>query len=183
MKTKTWLLALGIWVLALVLLAWLPPAQSVDEDELLDPEEAFALAVTARDADTVVTVSDIDAFLGETGRLAVGDPEHVPAGIYAQQALVALGLWDGLESRLARAENVRAALALVARGEAPLGIVYATDARAEDGVVTVAEFDASTHAPIGYSFARLADSRSTAPVRNRPPVDIAQAATGGSTRR
>ena len=62
------------------------------------------------------------------GRLAIGNPDHVPAGIYARQALEALGLWPDVQSRLAPAADVRAALALVARGEAPLGIVYATDA-------------------------------------------------------
>lgn len=94
-------------------------------------------------------------------RLATGDPAHVPVGRYARQALEYLGAWRALEPRLARAENVRAALALVERGEAPLGIVYATDARAARSVRIVAEFPAASHSPIRYSFAVLAarDSR------------------------
>ena len=69
---------------------------------------------------------DLGALLAG-GRLAIGNPDHVPAGIYARQALEALGLWPGAKARLAPAADVRAALVLVARGEAPLGIVYATD--------------------------------------------------------
>jgi molybdate transport system substrate-binding protein len=98
---------------------------------------------------------DIAGWLGER-RLAVGDPAHVPAGIYARQALEHYGWWRALEPRLARAENVRAALALVERGEAPLGIVYATDARASRGVQVVAEFPETSHEPILYSFAAMA---------------------------
>lgn len=89
------------------------------------------------------------------GRLATGDPAHVPAGRYAQQALEYLGAWPAVERRLARAENVRAALALVERGEAPLGIVYATDARVAKSARVVAEFPAESHEPIRYSFAIL----------------------------
>jgi len=105
---------------------------------------------------------DLAGFLGER-RLAVGDPAHVPAGHYAQQALEHYGWWKAVEPRLARAENVRAALALVERGDAPLGIVYATDARASKGVRVVAAFPAETHAPILYSFAAVAgrDSQRT----------------------
>lgn len=99
--------------------------------------------------------ADLLAHLGD-GRLATGDPAHVPVGRYAREALEHLGSWSALEPRLARAENVRAALALVERGEAPLGIVYATDARAARSVRIVAEFPAASHAPIRYSFAILA---------------------------
>ena len=87
--------------------------------------------------------------LGE-GRLAVADPSSVPAGKYARAALTALGVWDSISSRLAPADNVRAALALVARGEAPLGIVYRTDALVERNVRIVDTFPASTHPPIVY---------------------------------
>ncbi len=93
------------------------------------------------------------ARLGTAGRLAVGDPSSVPAGIYAQAALRTLGLWDSLAPRLARAETVRAALLLVERGEAPLGIVYATDAAISPGVRVVADFPAGSHPPITYPFA------------------------------
>ncbi|WP_246172219.1 molybdate ABC transporter substrate-binding protein [Nitrospirillum amazonense] len=87
------------------------------------------------------------------GRLAVGDPAAVPAGKYAKAALQKLGAWDKVQDRLAPAENVRAALALVARGEAPFGIVYKTDAVAEPGVRIVATFPADSHAPILYPIA------------------------------
>lgn len=93
------------------------------------------------------------------GRLAVGDPAAVPAGIYAKQALTRLAVWDSVKDRLAPAENVRAALALVTRGVAPLGIVYGTDARADPGVRVAGTFPASSHAPISYPVALLASSR------------------------
>jgi molybdate transport system substrate-binding protein len=84
------------------------------------------------------------------GRLALGDPQTVPAGRYARQALGALGLWDQVAGRLAAAENVRSALQFVARGEAPLGIVYATDAKAEPKVRVVDNFPANSHPAIVY---------------------------------
>lgn len=91
--------------------------------------------------------------LAEGGRIAVGDPAHVPAGRYAQAALEWLGQWQAAAPRLARAENVRAALLLVERGEAPLGIVYATDAAASRGVAVIGTFPAESHRPITYPFA------------------------------
>ncbi|MDX2264239.1 MAG: molybdate ABC transporter substrate-binding protein [Hyphomicrobiales bacterium] len=97
--------------------------------------------------------TDLGSLLGAQGRLAVGEPAHVPAGVYAKQALQSLGQWGALEPRLARAENVRAALALVETGEAPLGVVYATDAAASTRVATIAAFPRSAHAPITYPFA------------------------------
>jgi molybdate transport system substrate-binding protein len=88
----------------------------------------------------------------------MGDPTHVPAGIYGKAALERLGLWQGVAHRIARADNVRAALMLVAEGEAPLGIVYETDARAESRVRIVAVFPESSHGPILYPAAVLAES-------------------------
>jgi molybdate transport system substrate-binding protein len=105
---------------------------------------------------------DFTALLGERGRLAVGDPDHVPAGIYARQALQAWGVWEQLEPRLARADNVRAALALVARGEAPAGIVYATDVQAEAMVSTLGTFPESLHEPIVNPVAVIAGRASPA---------------------
>jgi len=93
------------------------------------------------------------------GRLAVADTAAVPAGKYAKAALTALGVWPSVEARLLPAENVRAALAYVSRGEAPLGIVYATDARADPKVRVVGTFPASSHAPIVYPGAVTAASR------------------------
>lgn len=93
--------------------------------------------------------ADLSALIGD-GRLAIGEPRSVPAGTYAMEALKALQLDAAVEGRLAPVENVRAALALVAAGEAPAGIVYATDARAEPRVRVVATFPESSHAPIVY---------------------------------
>lgn len=90
------------------------------------------------------------AALGRRGRLATGDPDFVPAGRYARAALRRLGVWDAVAGRLVRAENVRVALAYVARGEAPLGIVYETDARMQPGVRIVGLFPAASHPPIVY---------------------------------
>lgn len=97
--------------------------------------------------------TDLLALLGPRGRLAVGDPAHVPAGRYAQAALDWLGQWQALAPRLARAENVRAALLLVERGEAPFGIVYATDAAASARVAVAGMFPAGSHPPVTYPFA------------------------------
>lgn len=102
---------------------------------------------------TITRGVDLASLLGANGRLATGDPKHVPAGIYAEQALKSLGLWDGLQSRLARAEDVRAALLFVERGEAPAGIVYATDAAQSKGVMVAGVFPAHSHDPITYPFA------------------------------
>ncbi|HQS97333.1 MAG: molybdate ABC transporter substrate-binding protein [Novosphingobium sp. 17-62-19] len=89
------------------------------------------------------------------GRLAMADPAAVPAGRYGREALVALGVWSSVAGRVAAAENVRAAMALVERGAAPLGIVYATDARASKSVRVVGVFPAGSHPPITYPVALL----------------------------
>ena len=99
--------------------------------------------------------------LGE-GRLAVGDVASVPAGVYAKAALLHLGLWDQVKTRLAPSDNVRSALQFVARGEVPLGIVYATDARAEAQVRVVAMFPVASHPPIVYPLALVADRKNPA---------------------
>ncbi|MEX0923929.1 MAG: molybdate ABC transporter substrate-binding protein [Rhodovibrionaceae bacterium] len=117
----------------------------------------IAPASSARGSVGVDVNLDLPALLGEGGRLVLGDPEHVPAGIYAKQALKSLGLWAGVEDRLARTDTARAALALVESGEAPLGIVYATDAKISEGVEAVGTIPASAHTPITYPFALLAE--------------------------
>ena len=89
------------------------------------------------------------------GRLCMGDPSSVPAGIYGKQALVSLGWWDVLSKRIVGTEDVRTALAFVARGECPLGIVYATDARMSDKVAVVAHFPDDSHEPVVYPVALL----------------------------
>lgn len=92
------------------------------------------------------------------GRIAIADPASVPAGRYAEAALRKLKLWDAAAPQLVRAENVRAALALVERGAAPYGIVYATDARASARVRVAGVFQQSSHPPIVYPLARLKSS-------------------------
>lgn len=87
------------------------------------------------------------------GRLAVGDPDHVPAGIYAKEALQKLGAWETLSPKLAPAEDVRGALALVARSEAPLGIVYGSDAVADKAVKVVSTFPEDSHQKVEYPVA------------------------------
>ncbi len=103
------------------------------------------------------------ALLGN-GRLALGDPQHVPAGRYARFALESLGVWASVAGRLAAAENVRVALALVARGETPLGIVYATDAASEPKVRTVARFPDGSHPRVTYPAALTRDAKAPAAV-------------------
>ncbi len=93
------------------------------------------------------------------GKLAMGEPNAVPAGKYGKAALEKLGVWASVEKSVASAESVRAALALVSRGEAPYGIVYATDAAADPGVVVVGKFPEDTHPPIIYPIAVLSESK------------------------
>ena len=102
----------------------------------------------------------------DRGRLATGDPDFVPLGRYAREALTALGVWNVVQPRLARAENARVATMLVARGEAPLGIVYATDVRATkgatDGVAIPSEFNVSARYPIAAVSSGSNDRAATA---------------------
>jgi molybdate transport system substrate-binding protein len=109
--------------------------------------------------------TDLASLLGPNGRIATGDPAHVPAGRYAQAALEWMGQWIALSPRLARADNVRAALLLVERGEAPFGIVYATDAAASPGVRVAGTFPAESHPPITYPFALLRRAEGKAQAR------------------
>lgn len=99
------------------------------------------------------------AKLAGDGRITTGDVKAVPVGIYAKQALEALGVWASVEPKMAMAANVRAALILVARGEAPLGIVYATDAAVEPGVKVVGVFPENSHPPIIYPVAATTDAK------------------------
>jgi len=116
----------------------------------------LVLIAHAKSIDQVQIVPNfpLSALLGDS-RLAMGDPQHVPAGRYAQSALVSLRVWDSVARRIAAAENVRAALSFVARGEARLGIVYATDA-IHPAVRIVGEFPADSHPPIEYPAALIA---------------------------
>jgi molybdate transport system substrate-binding protein len=100
---------------------------------------------------------DIAKAIGD-GRLSVANVESVPAGRYGKASLEKLGVWDKVKDKLAQAENVRAALLLVSRGEAPAGIVYQTDAASDKGVAIIGTFPADTHPPIIYPIALLKDA-------------------------
>jgi molybdate transport system substrate-binding protein len=95
----------------------------------------------------------------------MGDPDHVPVGIYGEKALESLGLWSGVQDRIARTNDVRAALTLVERGEAPLGIVYSTDAAISDKVKVIGVFPEDSHPPIIYPVAVVAGKDTPAATR------------------
>jgi molybdate transport system substrate-binding protein len=99
------------------------------------------------------------AKLAGDGKIATGDVKAVPVGKYAQAALEKLGAWQAAAPKFAMAESVRAALALVARGEAVLGIVYSTDAKVEPGVKIVGSFPADSHPPIVYPVAATTNAK------------------------
>ena len=101
---------------------------------------------------------DLAKLVGD-GRIATGEVNSVPVGKYAKSALEKLGLWASVQNKFAMADNVRAALALVARGEAVLGIVYETDAKVEKGVKIVGAFPADSHPPIVYPVAATANAK------------------------
>jgi molybdate transport system substrate-binding protein len=112
--------------------------------------------VVSADTPQHVTIGpnfNLVGMLGPNGRVATGDPAHVPVGIYAEQALKKLGIWDAVSPHLARTADVRAALLLVERGEAPAGIVYATDAAVSKAVMIAGTFPADSHDPVSYPFA------------------------------
>lgn len=122
-----------------------------NEMVLIAPADSKTKAVIAKDF-------PLASLLGE-GRLAMADVKSVPAGKYGKAALESLGIWSSVESRIAQAENVRGALKLVATGEAPLGIVYKTDAIAEATVKIIGTFPADSHPPIIYPVAVIATSQ------------------------
>ncbi len=110
------------------------------------------------------------------GRLATGDPDSVPVGRYARSALISLGVWNDVADHLVRADNVRTALAFVARGEVPLGIVYETDARIDKKVRVVDLFPESSHLPISYPIALT----STANAKAAPFVEFLRGPAGAA---
>jgi molybdate transport system substrate-binding protein len=133
----------------------------VAEHKLIKPETRFNLLgnklVLVAPADSSVNLAIAPNFplaqaLGN-GRLAMADPSAVPAGKYGKAALEALGVWSSVSSKIAPAQDVRATLLLVSRGEAPLGIVYQTDAAADKSVKIVGTFPEETHPPIIYPIA------------------------------
>ncbi len=115
--------------------------------------------VAPKDSTLALTIApkfDLAGALGADGRLALGEPNSVPAGKYARASLTSLGVWDSIRPRVVSADNVRAALNFVARGEAPLGIVYRSDAVSEPAVRVVGTFPDASHAPIVYPAAIVA---------------------------
>lgn len=118
---------------------------------LVAPKDSTATAEIAANFDLAKLLGD--------GRLAMGDVKAVPAGKYGKAALEKLGVWPSVEGKIAQAENVRAALKLVSTGEAPLGIVYQTDAAAEPGVKIIGTFPEETHPPIIYPVGITAESK------------------------
>ena len=147
-------------------LEWMDALQS---QRLVDPAtrtellgNRLVLVAPAGSAAPAITLRrgvDLRPLLGARGRIALGMVESVPAGRYARAGFESLGIWDHLAPRVAGAESVRAALMLVARGETPLGVVYASDARAEPRVRVLATFPAGSHPDIVYPAARVAASR------------------------
>ena len=118
--------------------------------------------IAPRDSEVAIEVKpglDLAKALGN-GKLAMGNVDAVPAGKYGKAALQKLDAWDGVKDKIAQADNVRAALVLVARGEAPLGIVYSTDAAVEPGVRIIGTFPDDSHKPIIYPAAVLKNSKS-----------------------
>lgn len=126
---------------------------------------------------TIAPGFDLAAALGADGRLAIGEPNSVPAGKYAKAALTYLGVWTTVESRLVPAVHVRAALSFVARDETPLGIVYRSDAVSENEVRVVDTFPAASHPPIVYPIALLAAGDNTAGRKLLELLHSPQAAT------
>jgi molybdate transport system substrate-binding protein len=120
--------------------------------DLLSNQLVLVAASDARPAPKIAPHFDLAGALGD-GRLALADPSSVPAGKYGKAALTALGVWDSIAPKVAQAENVRVALEYVARGEAPYGIVYATDAKVAPSVRVVGVFPENTHPPIIYPVA------------------------------
>ena len=113
----------------------------------------------AKDNEVAFTPEGFANALGADGRLATGEVNSVPIGKYAKVAFEKLGLWSSVQPRLAQSDNVRAALALVSRGEAPLGVVYESDAKSDPKVKVVGVFPADSHPPVVYPFAVTADAK------------------------
>lgn len=142
----------------------------LEEKNQIEPETRFDILgnkivlIAPIDSDIKITIAPGVGLAGIIGedKLAVGDPDHVPVGIYAKQALESLGEWTALAPKLARTKDVRSALALVERGEAPLGIVYSTDAAISKKVRVVAVFPEETHPPITYPVGLVAGNATPA---------------------
>lgn len=138
---------------------WLAKRKRIAGQTRIDLLGNALVLIAPRDSSVQVALHpgvDLAAALGRDGRLALAEPGSVPAGKYAKAALLELGAWSGVSQRLVAADNVRAALNFVVRGEAPLGIVYRSDAVSEPAVRMVAGFAADSHPPIVYPAAIIA---------------------------
>lgn len=127
--------------------------QSDSRANLLENTLVLVAPKASKQSDITINAQTDWLKLLDGGRLAVGDPSHVPAGIYAKESLQKLGAWDLLSGKLAPTEDVRSALALVERDEAPLGIVYGSDVVVSKRVKVVAVFPADTHQKVEYPIA------------------------------
>ncbi|MXW79484.1 MAG: molybdate ABC transporter substrate-binding protein [Gemmatimonadetes bacterium] len=130
---------------------YLQTRQHIEQDTRVDLLGNALVVIAPREEPfSVRWTRDFDFASAFAGRLALGNPDHVPAGQYARQALEALGWWPALKTRTAPAPDVRAALVYVERGECAVGLVYATDAAQSDRVITIATVPDSLHRPIVY---------------------------------
>lgn len=132
---------------------WLAERTLIVADSRVDLVGNALVLIAPKGSATQLSIApgfDLVGALGRDGRLAMGEPNSVPAGKYAKAALIKLGVWKSIEPRIVAADNVRAALNFVARGEVPLGVVYRSDAVSESSVRIVATFPEDSHAPIVY---------------------------------
>ncbi|MCY6379180.1 molybdate ABC transporter substrate-binding protein [Hoeflea prorocentri] len=139
---------------------YLEARELIDAESRLDVAGNELVAVARSDGSNKTKTGAPDVL--RTGRFAMGDPSHVPAGIYARQALETLQLWNELQSLAAFGENVRIALALAARGDVAFALVYRSDAAMRDDVDVVYRFSGDLHAPIVYPLALTADANAGA---------------------
>ena len=145
---------------------YLQTRQHIEQDTRVDLLGNALVVIAPKEEPFVVRWARDSDFVGAfAGRLALGDPDHVPAGQYARQALEALGWWPALKTRIAPAPDVRAALVYVERGECAAGLVYATDAAQSDRVITLATVPDSLHRPIVYP-AAIVKGHANAQTRN-----------------
>ncbi|WP_304950561.1 molybdate ABC transporter substrate-binding protein [Sulfitobacter sp.] len=145
------LLAAPVWM------TWLRDRGAIEADAVVDLLGNSLVVIAPADSNIAPDPADLAGALGDA-RLAMGQRDAVPAGIYAREWLEVTGQWEAIAPHLAETDNVRSALALVARAETPLGVVYRTDALAEPQVRILYDIAQDTHSPITYPAAALTDS-------------------------
>jgi molybdate transport system substrate-binding protein len=145
------LLAAPVWM------TWLRDRGAIEADAVVDLLGNSLVVIAPADSNIAPDPADLAGALGDA-RLAMGQRDAVPAGIYAREWLEVTGQWEAIAPHLAETDNVRSALALVARAETPLGVVYRTDALAEPQVRILYDIPQDTHSPITYPAAALTDS-------------------------